>query len=193
MASVSAPLLSLSASGKFANTLVASTWKGIPVMRQYKVPANPNTLAQSTHRAKMTGLVASWKAYFTNAAVRTAYNVLASLQSSPMSGFNVFVKEGIGIYAAHKSFVQELIDPAAAAIVLSMGNINDGSVGDEAGNFEIWIGTSKSNMALHSDEAIAAGALTFDVHGTYPTATDVYFKIMKGNVARSGIFAVTLT
>lgn len=46
MAKVQGPFMSLSASGTFANTLTASTWKGRPYMRQRVDPSNPSTAGQ---------------------------------------------------------------------------------------------------------------------------------------------------
>ena len=42
--------MSLSASGSFAKTLVASIWKGRPYMRQLVTPANPRTAGQLATR-----------------------------------------------------------------------------------------------------------------------------------------------
>jgi len=50
MAKVKMPLMSASASGKIANSLVYFTWKGLDVVRSYVVPSNPNTTSQQTQR-----------------------------------------------------------------------------------------------------------------------------------------------
>lgn len=50
MAKVSGPLMSMSASGAFAGTLVYTRWKGRPCVRQLVVPANPQSTGQETTR-----------------------------------------------------------------------------------------------------------------------------------------------
>ncbi len=57
MAKVNGPFMSLSASGQFAKTLVASIWKGRPYMRQLVIPANPRTAGQQNVRA-ILGVIA---------------------------------------------------------------------------------------------------------------------------------------
>lgn len=50
MAKVTAPLLSFGARGQVAKTLVSGKWKGVPYMRQYVIPSNPNSTAQQQTR-----------------------------------------------------------------------------------------------------------------------------------------------
>jgi len=92
MAKMTAPLLGFSASGKLADTLVYMTWKGLKTVRQYVIPANPNTEKQQTQRGFMTSANTAWHSVAWNAADLTAWNLRASLQAVVMSGFNVFVK-----------------------------------------------------------------------------------------------------
>lgn len=100
MARVSGPLMSLDASGKFADTMVASIWKGRNYMRKYVIPANPNTAAQSTHRGKFKDAVAAWQSLpatdedIGNDTLQTSvegWNTAASDCSPPIAGFNYFV------------------------------------------------------------------------------------------------------
>ena len=50
MAKVTGPLMSMSALGKFAGSMVFSIWKGRPYVRQLVTPANPQTAGQETSR-----------------------------------------------------------------------------------------------------------------------------------------------
>ena len=50
MAKVTGPLMSMSASGKIADTLVYFAWKGIHVVREWLKPANPKTNDQGDQR-----------------------------------------------------------------------------------------------------------------------------------------------
>jgi len=100
MAKVNAPLFSFGASGKLANSLVFMKWKGIADVRMWLKPANPKTAAQTQQRTRLTDGVAQWHVVALTADDQTAWNVLATLAASPMSGFNKFIKEYIRIIAA---------------------------------------------------------------------------------------------
>lgn len=189
MARVTAPLLSLSASGKFADTLVASTWKGVPVMRQYVKPSNPNTQAQSDQRGYMTACVNAWRNYFTLAATRTAWNRLALLLADTMSGFNAFCRNAVKVAKLDPdaSFGTVATPTAAYKASITVKNLDDGATGDESGNFEIWAGSEPSNLLLIESVAITAGV----VIGTIALSTAAavrYAKIRKSSRDRSGIF-----
>lgn len=193
MSSVTAPLLSLNASGKFANTLVASTWKGKPVLRKYTVPANPNTAAQIAHRAKFTAAVAAWRTTWIDSTMRDAWTKLATKLGLVMSGFNMFTKQVVDTYAANISFVTENDSQAAATLSFVLKNTDDSATGDESGNFELWIGDSIQNIQYFGTDTITAGALSYDVSGTWPATTNAFFYVKKGTSYRSGIFNATLT
>lgn len=55
MAKVTGPLMSMSASGKIANAIVFSIWKGTAYVRQYVIPANPQMTSQGTQRQILGG------------------------------------------------------------------------------------------------------------------------------------------
>lgn len=90
MAIVKAPLMSLGARGQLGKTLVMSVWKGIKTAREYVIPANPRTQGQVAQRAKMADVVAFFRASLTNAAMRTGWNLTATLSGVPQSGFNAY-------------------------------------------------------------------------------------------------------
>ena len=56
MAKVTGPLMSMSASGKLADAIVFSIWKGQAYVRQWLVPANPQSAAQGNQRTMLAGL-----------------------------------------------------------------------------------------------------------------------------------------
>jgi len=95
MAKLTAPLFSFGASGALAKALVYFPWKGINAVRSYVVPANPQTAAQVTQRGYMTSAVAEWHGATYIAADISAWNRLANLLSTSLSGFNRMVKEFI--------------------------------------------------------------------------------------------------
>lgn len=56
MAKVTGPLFSIEARGKIADAMVYFPWKGKNVVREWKVPANPQTGAQGDRRNILGGL-----------------------------------------------------------------------------------------------------------------------------------------
>lgn len=61
MARLTAPLLSLGASGTIGKAITFSNWKGIPYARTRVVPANPNSTAQQEVRGVFATLNEMWK------------------------------------------------------------------------------------------------------------------------------------
>lgn len=193
MARVTAPLLSLDARGKIGNALVFMGWKGIKDVRQYVIPANPQTADQVTQRTSFSDMVSAWKNYFTVALGRTAWNRLATALSGALSGFNAFMRNAVQLNNTDPdgSMCSTAAAIAGNLVEFTMLNIDDGGAGDEAGNFEIWVGSTISNMTLNEEVAIAASKVT----GTNDLgdAGDVkYCMVRKGSLDRSGIFKLTL-
>jgi|SRR3954454_24471788 hypothetical protein len=61
MPTISAPLLSFSASGQIAKTQVYSQWKGQPYVRRYVIPANPRSTEQTSTRNVFTWMNNVWR------------------------------------------------------------------------------------------------------------------------------------
>jgi len=55
MAKVTGPLMSISASGKIADSIVFFGWKGVNVVRQWLKPANPMSFGQGDNRVFLGG------------------------------------------------------------------------------------------------------------------------------------------
>ncbi len=75
--------------GKVAG-VVGSQWKDKNYIREYVRPANPNTAAQQTQRAKMSDVVA-----FCKPLVGSVFNAYTDRFQKSMSGFNRFIKTNI--------------------------------------------------------------------------------------------------
>lgn len=95
MAKLNAPLLSFSASGQIAKSLVYFPWKGIDVVRQYVVPANPRSTDQTAQRNLMTAAVLAWHDALYTADDVTAWNRFAGVLAKIMSGYNAMVRAHI--------------------------------------------------------------------------------------------------
>lgn len=106
MSKTIAPLLSFGANGQMAKTSVYSSWKGIPYVRRYVVPANPRTSKQMVTRSLFKKLQTMWllmpalgkQPFVLNAAGRpytpnnkfTSLNVSGIDTSSPPTDMDFF-------------------------------------------------------------------------------------------------------
>lgn len=194
MAVVKGPLFSLSASGQIAKSLVYMTWKGIKDVRQHVTPANPQTTDQTTQRDALSDCVSAWKNYFTHATGRSQWNRWALNAAGAMSGFNGFIRNALKLIVTDPdaSFAIRLLAAEGQTFYAIMLNLDDGGVGDEVGDFEMWAGSTIGNMTLRESIAIAGG----EVNGTVDlgdVADIMYVKIRKAGYDRSGIGRITLT
>lgn len=164
MAKLKAPLLSLGASGKIADTLVFFPWKGLNAVREYVIPSNPKTDPQNTQRGYVTAAVEDIHAKLAEAANpfdevdKTAWQCRANLHSTPRTWFNELVKQ----------IVEQLRDALTGTILTDCTAVPaDGSVGVTiydidsvvtAGNW-YW-GTSPTSMIHSAAGAGFAGTIT---------------------------------
>jgi len=192
MAILNTPLLSFSARGKIARTLVYMGWKGLNTVRQYVTPANPKTAAQVAQRDIMSAVVHAWRAFFNLEAGRGDWTRQASVEPSPMSGFNSFTKNAAVMAQTNPnaSFCRSVAAAATKKVNFTMKNLDDGDTGDEAGDFEYWEGTSPDSLLKVSDIAIAAGVVA--ATSGYDAGTVIYAQLRKDSVNRSGITKQTV-
>jgi hypothetical protein len=61
MAKVKAPALSMGGGGQIGKTMVYGTWRGVPYVRQYVVPANPKSAGQQQTRGAFAWATSTWK------------------------------------------------------------------------------------------------------------------------------------
>ncbi len=78
--------------GKVAG-IVGSQWKDKNYIREYVLPANPNTAAQQVQRSKMADTVV-----FAKSLVGPVFNAYTDKFQKSMSGFNYFIKRNIAIF-----------------------------------------------------------------------------------------------
>ncbi len=79
------------ARGSVGNQFTYANWKGIPVLKVKPFPANPKTAKQTTVRNNFSAEVTEWHNAGRTDNDGIAYNVLATRDSRPMSGFNKFM------------------------------------------------------------------------------------------------------
>ena len=101
MALLRGPFHSDDASGKFANCMVASKWKGRSYMRALVTPKNPKTFKQLAIRDVITQASQAWSTGATVGAVTidASYKAAFDLAALPMqiSGFDLYMKNSVAI------------------------------------------------------------------------------------------------
>jgi len=93
MARLTAPLLSLAASGTIAKAITYSSWKGIAYARTRVVPANPKSVAQLEVRGVFSTLNEMWKR-MPQLARDPWQNDVVSL---PLTARNRHIQENVGV------------------------------------------------------------------------------------------------
>lgn len=191
MAKVKGPLMSMDARGQIAKALVFLGWKGLKTVRGYVVPANPNTTAQQGQRGHMTTAVAAWHTAAFNTLDVAAWNVLASVQSMIMSGFNVFCK----LWIQEAILADAIVVPTGMTISANTGgtvSISIAATGTLAG--KVRFGSSASVMSESAALTKAAGGDPYTGDMTGLVAGDyVYFQLYTETAASyifSGIYKV---
>lgn len=91
MAKVYGPAMSFDARGKLANSIVFSSWKGIGVARQYTIPANPKSTAQTTQRGLFSWVHDVYK--WLPADIQAAWVAYAA--GKPLTGPNAWSSKNI--------------------------------------------------------------------------------------------------
>lgn len=89
MPKVTAPLLSFGAAGQIAKSQVYATWKGVPYVRRYVVPANPRTTKQTANRDIWSMIGNAW--LYAPALVRAPFEAFVS--GKPLTARNKFFSE----------------------------------------------------------------------------------------------------
>ena len=91
MTRLTAPLLSLDASGSIYKTIVYSKWKGVNYARLSVKPYNPKSDAQMAVRETVSmGVMYFTKGDYVDASAKTWWNTYA--EGTNMSGINRFMK-----------------------------------------------------------------------------------------------------
>ena len=196
MAKLKAPLMSLGASGALGKALVFFGWKGLDVVREYVVPANPKTTAQNTQRGYMTAAVAAIHAAQAEASHplkevdTSAYALWGSIYATPRTWFNQAVKNFIDQLIAGdtpKLYTDASTLPAANSIRPQLYDVSTFTTG---GNFKY--GTSKTAL-INSTPATVAGNKISKVIAGLTTGVKYYWQFEPDTPAslvgaKSGIY-----
>lgn len=167
MAKLNAPLLSFSASGKIADALVYFAWKGINVVRQYVIPSNPKTAAQTTQRGYLTAAVAAIHTaqglgdHGIEEVDQVANAALASAKGKIMTWFNQMCKLWVDCKVATKVPVivcdMVFVDKDVTAFNCNLYIYEE--TGSQMADGRYYFGTSKTNLVHSTVATIVAGSV----------------------------------
>lgn len=202
MAKLTAPLLSFDARGAIGKTLVFLGWKGIKTVRQFVIPANPNTVLQQTQRSFMTFAVACWKILTANDKI--GWNLYATVLSTPLSGFNAQVREAIASLrdldpTPAPQGINFTLTPLSlsADVDINIKALQDQTDIDGSSDFAVNSGTDIRDMSVQTDLVqTGGGGNPYDVTVTGLTANVLHFMQVVDKVngnKMSGILQVTPT
>lgn len=198
MAKLTAPLLSMSASGTIGDLITYAAWKGINYARQRVVPANPQSSGQTSQRNKLAAAVSDYKstANALNALDKTNLDRAALYSGKTQSGYNFYVRQHINeaiaggtpgpLYGTAESNIDDSGFDLAINHKASTANVS------------LLYGTSPTSLltSVNRNETTTPGySSTFTVTGLNST-TKYYYKVVvnEGNEdITGGIGQVTTT
>jgi hypothetical protein len=178
VAKLKGPLFSLGASQKLGDTLVYFTWKGLNVVRSHVIPANPKTAAQLVQRGYITACTAAVHAAMADATMplteadKSALQLLANQNSSPMTWFNQCVKDWVALKLLGKTpqilcggvavmdspdLVLTMICPAVDTGIIETANMKWGTSPSALFNTVAMTPTLGSNQLVGTIDGVTTG------------------------------------
>lgn len=188
MAKVILPLGSFSASGQIGRAFVYFPWKGIKCVREYIIPANPNTAGQQTQRAIFTSAVDGYHSTGYSDADLTAWRKKAGQSSTPLTYFNQVVKDTIDTLVAGDEWF------AIHEMVVSILTATSFTVTVECGadhTAKLYWGVNPGYMPNEVEDGWAGGEVNFAL-ADLPAGTWIYFYVINtesGYGGNTGIYA----
>jgi len=186
MAKVILPLGSFSASGQIGRAFVYFPWKGIKCVREYIVPANPNTSGQQTQRGFFRDAVDDYHATGYNALDLVAWRKRAGQSSKPLTYFNSVVKEYVD--ALVKGWAWDSLSQAVISGVLATAFDVDIDCASDA-TAKLYWGVNPGYMPNEVGGAYAGTTWTFNLTGL-PAGTWIYFYVKNTLANRGGITGI---
>lgn len=170
MAKLKGPLFSLAAAGKIADTLVYFGWKGLDVVRQYVIPANPRSDRQIVQRDFLKAAVLEvhnamvYLGHPLTSDDKSAYALAGSLHPTPRTWFNEAVKIMVDAMVDAQSYAA-LVSLAATYKAATTADVVGWSVKEATLTGFVKYGVTKSalinsvaaNIALHTFTAVMTG------------------------------------
>ena len=186
MAKVNLPLMSASASGKIAKSLVYFNWKGIDVVRSYVIPSNPKTTSQMVQRGYFSNSVDLFHNTSFTDLDRSAFNLAATASKIVMSGFNWFMQQVVHAYRAGKSF-NPLYQCSISNITKNSATVTIKCSSDKTA--KLYWGTSKNFLPNLISGSYVSNTWTFSL-SSLPSDTYIYFYVKNTATGEGGISGV---
>jgi hypothetical protein len=189
MAKTTMPLMSASASGALAKSVVFMTWKGINDVRKYLIPANPKTTAQITQRTRFKNAVDEFHdaGYFESDL--KAWNRYAGILSKVMSGFNAMIKTHIDYVIDGKTWVT--LNKVKVDDETSPTKLIEGAGLGMTNNAHIKYGSSPTYMPNDKALTYNPGELYMTIDLTaLPEARPLYFQIYIDSDANKSLLGI---
>jgi len=186
MAKVNLPLMSVSASGKIAKSLVYFNWKGLDVVRSYVIPSNPQTTSQMTQRGYFSDAVDLFHTTSFTDLDRSALNLAATASKIVMSGFNWFMQHVVVAFRAGFSF-HPLYQCSISSITKNSATVTIKCSIDKTA--KLYWGTSKNFLPNVVTGNYASNTWTFSL-SSLPSDTYIYFYVKNTATGEGGISGV---
>lgn len=187
MAKVILPLGSFGARGQIGKAFVYFPWKGINCVREFVIPANPNTAGQQTQRGYFTFAVDDFHDAEYNALDVTAWRLLAAQAKNPLTYFNAVVRETVDIKVAGKDWMF-LSGGVVSDVLATSFTFTIDIPSDELGKLH-W-GTTPGYMPTTINGVFDTDHYTFSLVNL-PSGTRIYFwceNTEADNKGRTGIY-----
>ncbi len=187
MAKVRLPLGSFGARGQIGKAFVYFPWKGIACVREYIIPANPNTTGQQTQRGYFTEAVYEFHVAEYNELDLTAWRLLAAQAKNPLTYFNVVIRESVDVMVAGKTW--ENLAKGVISDVLATSFIFTIKTGVDCQGKLHW-GTSPGYTPNIVDAVFQLDHYTFNLTGL-PSGTRIFFWVENTadpDLGRTGIY-----
>lgn len=186
MAKVKMPLMSASASGQVAKSLVYFSWKGLDVVRSYVIPANPNTSSQQTQRGYFSNAVELFHDTEFQDVDRSALNLAASVEKNAMSGFNWFIKKVVEALKLGNTF-NPLYNADISSITKNSATVKIDCEANKTA--KLYWGTTKTFLPNEVSGTYGTGTWEFSLTDL-PSNSLIYFKVKNTADDESGITGI---
>ncbi len=99
-------LLSVSVTGKIADTLIFEKWKDKQTVKKYAKPKNPKTAKQQAQRSYMVPVIEAWRNDGYTSDDKEAWDYYAKIIKVNATGYNMFTRFRINAQKEAKTWAE---------------------------------------------------------------------------------------
>jgi len=161
VAKTTGPLLSFGAHGKLARTQIHQRSKSRNVVKSFAAPSNPQSPGQVSDRSLITQAVLSWRSFQQDPSVLTAWTNATHMFSRQLTGYNVAIgalKRALSL-TPQPAFHSAPATRTKTMVFVPMANMLTGAAIHESGMFDIYLGTTRSNLRRASAGSMSGSTL----------------------------------